>query len=385
MVKGSIKSILLLAIVSGICTSKAVFADNPLDFSITVEQTLSLVLSSNSVNIELTPTRNGTFGKTNFTVSSATNNAYGYILTMTNGTTYLESNTVDANTNTRPQIQTLTQAVSESTFENATTAENGLNKWGIAINAGDYNAASTSAITIKETDSNNTTIDVTTVNVASKLDLEVPAGIYTDTFNFQITAKVVDNTACSGVGCTPASDNPDDPSIHNYVDPDTGEPGSYTYNSGSLARAYEVAYTAAHKGMYVPHKTGGNYDGTYFEATSASDYEGIPANDIRFAIQDIDMLIDGNTICETATAQREFLKVVDLRDWTTYRITKTLDGRCWFADDLAIDLVTASAESLKGKTNAADTAINYLKGISTGTSSDQYATSAVNYQGENDS
>jgi len=36
------------------------FADNPVDFSITVEQTLSLVLSSNSVNIELTPTRDGT-------------------------------------------------------------------------------------------------------------------------------------------------------------------------------------------------------------------------------------------------------------------------------------------------------------------------------------
>ena len=127
---------------------------------------------------------------------------------------------------------------------------------------------------------------------------------------------------------------------------DTGQ------GSGSLGKtlqdAYEMAYVTnpgrfqkdgggTKHGLYVPHKTNGVYDGTYFEATQQSDYEGIPAKDLRFAIQDIDMTIDGVKVCDYATVIGSEAYVLDLRDNKSYWITKLADGKCWMTQNLDLD------------------------------------------------
>ena len=100
-------------------------------------------------------------------------------------------------------------------------------------------------------------------------------------------------------------------------------------------------------GLYVPHKNAqGEYDGTYFEATKQSDYDGIPAKDLRFAIQDIDLKVDGKEVCERTTVIGSEAYVLDLRDYSSYWIAKLADGNCWMTENLDLDL-----DSTKDYTN----------------------------------
>ena len=125
------------------------------------------------------------------------------------------------------------------------------------------------------------------------------------------------------------SDN-EDPEEEPNPDPAPGN-GRIT-----LARAYEISYVAKGKGMYVPHKDPetGEYDGTYFEATDASDYEGIPARDLRFAMQDMTP-----ELCKSVNVYDEkYDKVIDLRDFKSYFISKRIDGKCWMTQNLDLDL-----------------------------------------------
>ncbi len=67
----------------------------------------------------------------------------------------------------------------------------------------------------------------------------------------------------------------------------------------------------------------------------------------------------------------------DSRDNQKYTVGKLADGNVWLLDNLALDLINTDITDLKGKTNASDTSLEYLKGIRTGTTSDQYPTAGV--------
>ena len=131
---------------------------------------------------------------------------------------------------------------------------------------------------------------------------------------------------------------------------DTGQ------GSGSLGKTLQDAYEQAYvnnpgqfpkdgggtkHGLYVPHKNAqGQYDGTYFEATQQSDYDGIPAKDLRFAMQDIDLEINGVKVCDYATVIGSEAYVLDLRDYKSYWIAKLADGKCWMTQNLDHNIVT---------------------------------------------
>ena len=81
----------------------------------------------------------------------------------------------------------------------------------------------------------------------------------------------------------------------------------------------------------------------------------------------------GDTVC-----------VLDARDNKQYTIGKLADNKYWMLDNLAIDLTATSYDTLYGTgtnagkmTNATSQALGYLKGTTTGTSSDQWAMAAV--------
>ena len=103
----------------------------------------------------------------------------------------------------------------------------------------------------------------------------------------------------------------------------------------TLARSYELAYVAMDKGMYVPVKDGeGGYDTHNFKvAESGDDYSGIPANEYRFAMQDMT-----TAICEKANVIPSSVLTVDLRDNKSYWVTKLVDGKCWMTQNLDFDL-----------------------------------------------
>ena len=168
--------------------------------------------------------------------------------------------------------------------------------------------------------------------------------------------------------------------------------GSGPYSGRTLAAAYEQAYVyntgqywdssrnVYKKGLYVPDKdpVTGEYTGAYHEATQESDYYGIPSNDLRFAIQDIDLLVDGQKVCDRTTVIGSEAYVLDLRDYKSYHIVKMLDGRCWMQDNLALDLVATKNILSPNNTNASTATLNYLKN---GGGTDNYARTGIAYWG----
>ena len=87
--------------------------------------------------------------------------------------------------------------------------------------------------------------------------------------------------------------------------------------------------------------------------------------------------IDANTCSDTPTETT--YTVVDPRDNKSYAVAKLADGNCWMLDNLALDLVASKNNITSSNTNASDTYLNYLKGVNTGTTSDQYPTAGVAY------
>ena len=76
--------------------------------------------------------------------------------------------------------------------------------------------------------------------------------------------------------------------------------------------------------------------------------------------------------------------LTDRRDNKTYNVAKLADNNLWMTENLAIDLTATSYDTLYGTgsnagkmTNATSQALGYLKGTTTGTSSDQWAMAAV--------
>ena len=169
---------------------------------------------------------------------------------------------------------------------------------------------------------------------------------------------------------------------------DSGQGGGGSYQGRTLQRAFEEAYLYnhggydGHKGLYVPEKNPntGEYTGRYFAATSQADYEGIPANDLRFAIQDNALLVDGKTVCERTTVVGSEAYVLDLRDFTSYHVVYAKDGRCWMQENLALDIVNAGVQAKMDSTNtnASSAALGYLFNGG-GASGGRYAASGVSY------
>ena len=71
-------------------------------------------------------------------------------------------------------------------------------------------------------------------------------------------------------------------------------------------------------------------------------------------------------------------QIKDNRDNETYCVSKLADGNLWMLDNLALDLTDSNIlNSLSSSNTNASTGLPYLKGTSTGTTSDQYATAGV--------
>lgn len=70
---------------------------------------------------------------------------------------------------------------------------------------------------------------------------------------------------------------------------------------------------------------------------------------------------------------------IDSRDGTEYHIQRLADGNCWLLDNLALDLTNPTVLNgmNENNTHASNTTLGYLKGTTTGTTSDQYATAKV--------
>lgn len=176
--------------------ANSVYADTAsTDFSITVNPSVSLSIEG-TPHLSITPNKEGFYDSTSIDVKSSTNSTAGYTLVMTTNSTSLVSDVVNVNTGANPTIPSITESlegISASAFETSTDP-GVLNHWGLALvnhdpnNNGNFNAIK-SEQTIN-TYSSNVVEDVTTLIMASNLDLNTVPGIYSTTLNFQLTANI---------------------------------------------------------------------------------------------------------------------------------------------------------------------------------------------------
>jgi uncharacterized protein (TIGR02145 family) len=118
--------------------------------------------------------------------------------------------------------------------------------------------------------------------------------------------------------------------------------GQGGYETGiTIQRAYELAYTQNHKGMYEQDLDDIDDDGDtseYIEITDGHYHN----HDVRFAMQDIDMTYNDNgtnkKVCDLVTVLGDQYQALDVRDNKLYYISKLADGKCWMTQNLDLDL-----------------------------------------------
>jgi len=83
--------------------------------------------------------------------------------------------------------------------------------------------------------------------------------------------------------------------------------------------------------------------------------------------------------CPDTLTTGQVYSLKDSRDEQSYNVAKLADGKCWLLDNLALDLTNSTVLNgmSESDTNASNTTLAYLKGTSTGTTSDKYATAKV--------
>ena len=114
--------------------------------------------------------------------------------------------------------------------------------------------------------------------------------------------------------------------------------GSSSSAGTTFTRAYEIAYTAMHKGMYEEQNEG---QGDYALVKSwPPDNEPYKNYDVRFAMQDMTP-----EICASVTAMHDDYEALDVRDNKLYHITKLQDGNCWMTENLDFNLPSTALSS----------------------------------------
>lgn len=383
-------SVLLFSIIATSFYSFNAFADDTASstFSIDVSNAALQVTAPATASIELNPTSSSAvFGSTNITVNVATNNMTGYTITMTVPTTDLTHSTITGDN--APIIPTLQSVAPQSTFP--------ANAWGYKVTGDSYNPVLLTNSSPSWTIYNPTNSQDHIVTLGASVDGSKESGTYTNTLTFNVVANPVANrdtvsfnknnenatgtmpdqvlfqdgsstinknlfqlsgmkfmgwsTTALGTGdgvyyygdeAVYVSPNPGmNNNITLYAQwapantptPSGSTPSGSTPTGTTFARAYEIAYTAQHKGMYEKDESDGG-DGKYHLINSWPPYdETYHGYDVRFAMQDMTP-----EICASVTAMHDDYQALDIRDDKLYHITKTMDGNCWMTQNLDYDI-----------------------------------------------
>ncbi len=395
----------VLAVISAFSFSQTYAAtESSAVFTVDVANaTLELTVPANPAVINLSPTMTGTaFGTADLNIHVSTNNMTGYTLSMTpqssdnNNPHSLIRTELIGSEETYRRIDTLgqTDPVSTGYTEDSFVA----NKWGYRILANsnyfgiDENNPTVSSpnwVTSEPTNGINHNL-----TVAAKVDSDTVSGSYGTTLVFTATTNAIPKVdivhfdsngadsgdmsgeraiaASGGITTLPTSDytkngyrfigwntEPDGTGI-SYVDEGEYASTASTENqdvtlyamwsnfpegmstegttpSGNpgvtISRAYEIAYAAAGK---YPWEETAEGSGVYTQIQDGV-YHG---RDTRWDLQ-------GMTpeICYSVTAIEYGYQALDTRDYKLYDIARLKDGRCWFRDNLALDLTMANASS----------------------------------------
>ncbi|MBQ6149425.1 hypothetical protein IJI86_00405 [Candidatus Saccharibacteria bacterium] len=302
--------------------------------------TLTMTSSSTTASVSVTPmSSNGTFATSEsadevaFTVT--TNNVTGYNLTIAGSDDTRQLSNTDAAA-TLDSISATTTAADFASGAAATYS----NKWGYkpsfyngAANTNYLQAPTTTAETLNQTTSANTTADTYTIGLGARVDYTKPVGTYTNTFVIEAVANNVayqinylDNSGATVTGLPAAEGS------------SIATASAFTLASGTPARTgytfqgwcYGTAdYTTNPTGCTgTTYQAGDNFVFTSYSSTSTN-----TAN--LYAMWKLDKLyIQDYTkaTCQTDAASGN-VTLTDKRDNNDYTV-RYINGNCWMTQNL---------------------------------------------------
>ena len=310
-------AVMIVPVVGIFGAATSVYADSTLVTVNVYDTSLELDVPASPTVLTLNPTASGAnFGYVDLTATVGTNNPAGYQLSVTFSDTSLSRTVaVDGTTPTISTLDTLAGGYPVADFT--------VNRWGHKITGDNYFPVPSSTLSPESWSSDEPVNNAPNViTLAAKADGTIPSGIYETTLTYTLVANVMEPD--------PVQPYPEDP-----CDSDVNCDST---SGTTLQGAYELAYTAAHKGMYEETTPGSNVF-QYIDSWNGVNYNG-EGRDVRFLIQDMTP-----EICSTATVIGSTALVLDIRDQTSYRIVKAADGRCWMQDNLALNLLDSTVRT----------------------------------------
>lgn len=179
---------------------------NNVDIAATLNPSASIELSSGG-SFAVSPTGDGAFNHSDFNIKAYTNSLAGYTIVMTTDDTNLNRKNADGEKFSIPTLDAndngytcLTYAEQAALLKENAEAEipecNFMpNRWGIAVNAGNYRPVFSGMIINRTHEATGSVGDITTVKLGAKVDVLAEKGTYEATLNFAIVANVTEYSA----------------------------------------------------------------------------------------------------------------------------------------------------------------------------------------------
>ena len=192
-------------IVGLFCWYHPVSAGQNIDVAATLNPSASIELS-NAGSFVVSPTGKGTFNHSDFNIKAYTNRLARYTIVMTTDDTNL--NRVDASADADDELASIpTLEANETGYRCLTYVEEAAilsesedamvpectfasNRWGIAVNTGNYFPVFSGMIINRTHEATGSTGDITTVKLGAKIDILAASGTYEATLNFAIVANI---------------------------------------------------------------------------------------------------------------------------------------------------------------------------------------------------
>lgn len=320
-------------------------------FSVSIDYSLNIVLSSSALSIPITPTKDGQFGRTYTDVYVDTNNAAGYTLTLQSNTDTLSNEKLNKTIDPLPSPITCTDE-SDDSCDNFPSG-----KWGYRIGStGAYLPATgivNSPVRLAHTNTVTTnTNPVATLYFGTKIDADTPTGIYDGVeLTFIATANIqkynVTLLPTTGISSIQLDDN-----------------GPCTDAAGCI---YALEKDSEHTlvanmadGYEFTSWTNSTEYGTFSDAVSATTTFTVGEGDAEISASgEKKSILVGCTSAEPCmqntsaiTCDATVRTVTDGRDGTKYQIKKFGD-KCWMVNNLSLTNPTVDLDS--SNTNIAST------------------------------
>ena len=158
-----------LTTVGGIVASVGNTYADGVEFSATVESSMNITLTADTVSLNLNPA-NAAFASQTLTASVGTNNLAGYTMTMSSANDATVLSRTEAISGSTPTIATLASAVSESNFP--------ANRWGYRFDSGNYQPYASGMTYSSSLTAVNPEDSAKTITFGAKVDTDQPYGTY---------------------------------------------------------------------------------------------------------------------------------------------------------------------------------------------------------------